>query len=185
MQHVSFTQMKDGTKDDYIFLQEKEREFANNTAERLLHYMSSLNESLPGYPISRLEHSLQSATRAWRDGADIDMVVGALLHDIGDLLSPYNHAEFAAAILRPYVHEKCAWVIEKHAIFQKYYYAHHYGWDREERQKYKDHPYYQDCVDFCEKWDQASFDPTYQSEDLAFFAPMLREVFARKTTHHG
>ncbi len=180
MKQVAFTQMKDGTHAEYQFLRELEEDFASKTYERVMAYLSESEETLPGYRITRLQHSLQTATRAYRDGADIDMVVAALLHDIGDNLCPYNHAEFAAALLRPYVHEKCAWVVEKHAIFQKYYYAHHYGGDPNQRQKFESHPYYQDCVDFCEKWDQASFDPNYDSEDLDFFAPMVKEVFSRK-----
>ena len=185
MKQVAFTQMKDGTTAEYLFLRKLEEDFASDTYQRIMEYMGASETTLPGYRITRLEHSLQTATRAYRDNADVDMIVGALLHDIGDNLCPYNHAEFAAAMLKPFVHEKCAWVVEKHAIFQKYYYAHHYGNDRNERDTYKTHPYYQDCVDFCENWDQASFDPNYKSETLSFFVPMVKEVFSRKPQFQG
>jgi predicted HD phosphohydrolase len=137
------------------------------------------NETLEGYKISRLAHGLQCASRAWRDGADIDWVVGALLHDIGDGLAPQNHDEFAAAILRPYLREEVVWCVEHHAAFQMVYYAHHYGWNRYEREKFAGEPYYQSCLDFCERWDQASFDPDYPALPLSFFEPLVREVFAR------
>ena len=130
--------------------------------------------------MDRLEHSLQSATRAYRDGADEEMVVAALLHDIGDLLSPYNHSEMAAAVLRPYVSEKTHWIVRHHGLFQSYYYAHHTGGDRNARDAYRDHPWYQDTVDFCHKWDQSSFDPDYESLPLEFFEPMVRRIFARE-----
>lgn len=182
---VSFRQMKDGTADEYQFLLGLEESFASSCGDRILAYMSGLSASLSGYQVDRLEHCLQTASRAYRDSADVDMVVSALLHDVGDLLSPYNHAEFAASILRPYVHERCVWVVEKHAIFQKYYYVHHYGGDPTQREEYVGHPHYQACVDFCERWDQASFDPDYDSFPLEFFAPMVREVFSRSVRRKG
>lgn len=181
MDTVSFTQMKDGTQEDYDLLHEKEGDFLSGTADRLLQEMARQgDETLEGYKISRLEHGLQSATRAEREGADIDWIVSALLHDIGDGLAPQNHDKMAAEILRPFVREECTWVVEQHGLFQTYYFGHYYGWDRNARDKFKDHVHYQTCVDFCERWDQASFDPSYASEDLEHFAPMVREVFSRK-----
>ena len=118
MDHVKFTQMKDGDKDDYDFLTAHETEYTKGTADRLLKALVDLDESLSGYQITRLGHSVQSATRAWRDGADDDWVVSALLHDIGDIYAPYNHDEYAATIIRPFVREQCTWVVEKHGDFQ-------------------------------------------------------------------
>ena len=126
-----------------------------------------------------MEHSLQCATRAHRDGADEEMVVAALLHDIGDLLSPFNHSELAAAVLRPYVAERTYWIVRHHGLFQSYYYAHHTGGDRHARDAYRDHPWYQDTVEFCHRWDQSSFDPTYELLPLEFFEPMVRRIFGR------
>ena len=179
-QIVSFTQMKDGTSEDYALLAELEKPHLKKTAARLLRELAQQGEeSLDGYRISRLEHALQSASRAHRDGADIDWVVSTLLHDIGDGLAPQNHDKFAAEVLRPFVREECTWVVEHHGIFQTYYYGHHLGWDRNARDRFKDHPLSQLCTDFCERWDQSSFDPDYQNEPLSFFEPMVEEVFAR------
>ena len=180
MKKVSFTEMKKGTKEDYLFLDKHEKDFANKTAERILKFMSNLTETLEGYQISRLEHSLQSATRAYRNKESEEMVVAALLHDIGDELAPMNHSEYAAAILKPYVSEKTHWIIEKHGEFQMYYYAHHLGGNRNKRDEYKDHKYYQATIDFCEKYDQISFDPNYKSLPLEFFRPMVKKIFSRK-----
>ncbi|WP_300032361.1 HD domain-containing protein [uncultured Roseobacter sp.] len=179
MDKVSFTQMKDGTAEDYAFLTEHETEYTRGTADRLLQAMVSLDESLSGYQVTRLGHSLQSATRAERDGADIDWIVSALLHDIGDIYAPYNHDEYAATILRPFVREQCTWVVEKHGDFQMVYYGHHVGADPQKRDRYKGHAYFDDCAAFCERWDQASFDPDYETLPLAHFAPMVRAVFDR------
>jgi len=180
MDHVKFTQMKDGDKEDYDFLTEHEVEYTKGTADRLLTALVDLDEGLSGYQISRLGHSLQSATRAWRDGADIDWVVSALLHDIGDIYAPYNHDEYAASILRPFVREQCAWVVEKHGDFQLAYYGNHVGADPNKRDTYAGHLYYDDCVKFCERWDQTSFDPAYATLPIAFFTDMTRQVFARE-----
>ncbi|MFO1089979.1 MAG: HD domain-containing protein [Hyphomicrobiales bacterium] len=178
---VAFTQMKDGTREEYLLLRELEAPHVAMTPDRILRELKmQAEESLPGYQITRLEHALQSATRARREGADDDWIVAALLHDIGDALAPHNHDRFAAEILRPYMREECTWVVEHHAAFQMVYYAHHYGWNRNEREKYKDSPYYQTCVDFCERWDQASFDPEFKSDPLESFEPLVRKVFARK-----
>ena len=180
MDHVSFTQMKDGTKEDYDFLTKHETEHTKGTADRLLKALVELDEGLSGYKITRLGHSVQSATRAWRDGADIDWVVSALLHDIGDIYAPYNHDEYAATILRPFVREQCSWCVQTHGDFQLVYFGHHVGANQNKRDQYKGHAYFDDCATFCERWDQSSFDPDYDTLPLEFFAPMVREVFARK-----
>ena len=180
MKKVSFIEMKHGTKEDYLFLDKNEKNFADKTAERIIDFMSKMTQTLEGYQISRLEHSLQSATRAYRNGENEEMVVAALLHDIGDELAPMNHSEYAAAILKPYVSKKTHWIIEKHGEFQMFYYAHHLGGNKNRREKYKDHEYYQDTIDFCEKYDQNSFDPKYESHSLDFFKPMVKKIFSRK-----
>jgi predicted HD phosphohydrolase len=176
---VSFTEMQHGTAEDYALLDRFERQHAAGVADRLLGVLARLGDGLAGYRISRLEHSLQAATRARLDGADIDWVVAALLHDIGDELAPYNHAEYAAAILRPYVREEVAWVIEQHGLFQSYYFAHHLGGDRDRRDEFADHAWYALCADFCARWDQNSFDPAAPIHTLDSFVDEVHEVFAR------
>ena len=180
MEQAKFTQMKDGTKEDYLLLEKHEKKFIEGTADRLIKFMNGLSNTLEGYQITRLEHSLQTATRALNDKADDEMVAAALLHDIGDELAPLNHSEYAAAVLKPYVSEKTHWVIEKHGEFQMYYYAHHLGGNKNQRDKYKGHKYYQDTVDFCENWDQKSFDPNFKSLSLQEFEPFIKKIFSRK-----
>jgi predicted HD phosphohydrolase len=181
MDQVSFRKMEDGTREEYLLLQQLEKPHHAAVPHRVLRELARQGEeSLDGYLISRLEHGLQTATRAYRDGADEDWIVSALVHDIGDGLAPQNHDRFAAEMLRPFVREDCTWVVEHHGAFQMYYYAQHYGWNQHERDKYRDSPYFQACADFCARWDQTSFDPDYKSEPLEFFAPMVERVFARK-----
>ena len=179
MKKVKFTQMKDGTKDDYLLLEKHEKKFIEETPSRILKYMSSLTSTLEGYQVSRLEHSLQSATRALQDKAEDEMIVAALLHDIGDELAFHNHSEFAAAVLKPYVSEKTHWIVEKHGIFQLYYYAHHLGHNKDEREKYRGHKYYKDTIDFCENWDQKSFDQNFKSLTIKDFEPYVKRIFNR------
>ena len=172
--------MKNGTKEDYLFLDKLEKKYISETADRIIKYLNNYDQTLEGYQVSRLQHSLQAATRALRDQASEEMIVATLLHDIGDDLAPANHAEYAASILRPYVSEKTYWIMLKHGEFQMYYYAHHIGADRNKRDQYKNHKYYDDCVKFCELWDQSSFDPNYDSLNLKDFEPVIRRVFSRK-----
>lgn len=179
MPEVSFSRMIDGTPADYKLLAELEQDHVSTLPNRILKSLEALADGLVGYKIDRLQHSLQSATRAEADGASLDWIVAALVHDIGDELAPMNHSEFAASLLRPYVSEEITWVIEKHGLFQSYYYAHHLGMDRNGRVRYRNHPYYDACVRFCERWDQASFDPDYPTKPLEYFAPMVHEVFSR------
>lgn len=178
-QIVSFRRMEDGTREDYELLDRSERDYARGLPDTILASLRKLDHSLFGYPVSRLGHSLQAATRALRDGADDDLVVAALIHDIGDELAPYNHAEMAASIIRPYVRPEVTWIVEQHGLFQNYYYVHHLGGNRNARDKFRDHPWYQACKDFCANWDQCSFDPAYESEPLEAFEPLLRSVFTR------
>ena len=180
MSKVQFTEMKHGSKEDYELLSKFEKEFAEKLPDRILEALRNLGDSMDGYQVSRLEHSLQSATRAERDGADEEMIVATLLHDIGDSLAPFNHSQLVASVLRPYVSEKVYWIMLHHGLFQEYYYAHHVGRDRNARDQFKDHQYYQDAVNFCENWDQKSFDPEYDSFPLEHFEPMVRNLFSRE-----
>ena len=170
--------MVDGTADDWARIDQYTADLAAGQADRVLGWLEAMDGPSP-YLVTRLEHSLQTATRAEADGADLEMVVCALVHDIGDELSPHNHAQVAAAVIRPYVSERSWWIVEHHGLFQGYYWLHHYGRDRDERDRHRDHPWYRDCVEFCARWDQASFDPDYTSAPLSHFEPMVRTVFDR------
>lgn len=182
-QTVSFTQMADGTADDYALLSEHEAQDLTAFPDRVLSWLQTMDEP-SGYQVTRLEHCLQAATRARRAGEDEETVVCALLHDIGDYLSPANHAEAAAAVLRPYVSERNYWVVKHHGVFQGVYYFHHLGGDPHARDRWRDHPYYQDTVDFCAHYDQCSFDPEYDWEPLSSFEPMVRRVLAAPRGPH-
>ena len=179
MQHVTFKRMDEGTTQDYAFLNALEDEFVLALPDRLLAALTGLEGSLAGYQISRLEHSLQSATRAEADRADIELIVGALIHDLGDDLAPLNHSQLAATIIRPYVRAEVAWIIEHHGVFQMHYYGDAMGVDKNARDIYRDHAWFDSCEQFCRDWDQVAFDPDYPTKPLAHFEPMLREIFTR------
>ena len=179
MKKVRFTEMKQGSKEDYELLSKFEKEYADKLPDRILEALLNLGDSMEGYQVSRLEHSLQSATRAERDGANEETIVCTLLHDIGDVLAPQNHSQVAASILRPYISNQNYWILKHHGIFQGYYYFHHLDKDRNVREKYIDHPYYKSCVDFCYKWDQSSFDPDYDTLPLEHFEPMVSSVISK------
>jgi predicted HD phosphohydrolase len=144
---IDFINMADGTREEYELLERHYRPFSEGLPERLMAHLKLLSGDLMGYKIDRFQHSLQSATRAQRDGADEDMVVAALLHDIGDTISPENHSELAASVLQPYVSAKTHWIIKHHGLFQGYYYFHHLGGDRNARDLYRDHPLFGACAD--------------------------------------
>ena len=184
METVSFTAMADGTKEDYELLDRLADDYLRTLPDRLLEALEGLRSSLAGYQVTRYEHSLQSATRAYDDGRDEEYVVAALLHDIGDELAPLTHGEFMGAVLRPYCRPEVVWIVRHHGVFQSYYYAHHLGGDRLLRDRLKDHPWYAVCVRFCE-WDQASFDPDYATRPLDYFEPLLRRIFLRSTSDHS
>ena len=171
--------MKNGTKDDYQLLEKLESQYERKTADRILNYLASQTTTLEGYQITRLEHSLQAATRAYKNEESEEMIVATLLHDLGDELAPMNHSQYAASVIKPYVSEKTYWIIQHHGLFQSYYTAHHLGGDRNARDQFKDHEYYQATINFCENYDQASFDPNYKSMSLDDFSPMVRRIFSK------
>lgn len=171
--------MSEGTAEEYEFLDRLEDTFKEELPNKLISAIAELEHSLSGYQVSRLEHVLQAATRAYEAGESEQMVVAALLHDIGDDLAPYSHSEMAASILRPFVDDEIYWVIKHHGLFQMYYYAHHSGGDRNARDRFKDHPYYDTAVRFCHEYDQNCFDPKYPSKPLSFFEPILQRVCAK------
>ena len=176
---AKFTAMTEGTAEDWAIIGGQFRGFAHGLADRVLGHLKLLDGDFGGFPIDRMQHSLQTATRAHRDGRDERYVVMALLHDIGDTLGSYNHPDIAAAILRHFVSEELHWITEKHGAFQGYYFFHHLGLDRDVREGYRGHPHFEACAEFCAKYDQAAFDPAYDSAPLSFFEPMVRRVFER------
>ena len=177
MATVSYTRMADMTEADLRLIDADADEDARELPNRLMNAVAELERFQGPLKVSRLEHSLQSATRASRAGKDKEYVAAALLHDIGDALAPHSHGEMVAAVLRPFVSERICWIVQKHGLFQSYYYAHLTGEDRNARDRYIDHPFYDDCVEFCERFDQNCFDPDYDSLPLEFFRPTVEDVF--------
>jgi predicted HD phosphohydrolase len=175
---TTFKKMSDSTKEDWTEILGEAMAFNRGLADRVLKHLSLLDGDFGGFPIDRLQHSLQTATRAHRDGRDEEYVVCALLHDIGDTLGSYNHPDVAAAILKPFVSEKHHWMVANHGAFQGYYFFEYLGLDKNMRDNLKDHPHYDYTKDFVDLYDQMAFDADYDSEELAFFEPMLRRVFS-------
>jgi predicted HD phosphohydrolase len=184
---TTFTAMRDATREDYQYIGRHSLEFFSGLPDRLLTHLNLLAGDTGGYAVDRLTHSLQTATRAQRDGQDDEYVVCALIHDIGDTLASANHADLAATILEPFVSEKNLWIVKQHGVFQGYYFFHHLGLDRDMRDRFRDHEWWHDCAQFCEKYDQNSFDPEYETLPLEAFEPALRKVFAapRKSLYFG
>ena len=178
IERTKFKSFLESTQDDWKLISENARDFNKGLAKRVIEHLRLLDGDFGGFPVDRLEHSLQTATRAHRDGRDEEYVVCALIHDIGDTLGSYNHPDIAAAILKPFVSEKNHWMVAHHGIFQGYYFFEHLGLDKNLRDQFKDSPHYQYCAEFCHKYDQAAFDPDYESEPLEFFIPMVERVFA-------
>jgi len=179
---AGFHAMTEGTAEDWQAISAAAAPFNRAHADRLLEALRALSHDCGGFAVDRLEHSLQTATRAFRDGRDEEYVVCALMHDIGDLMGPSNHAEVGAVIMKPYVSEANHWMMDKHGIFQGYYFFHHLGLDRDLREQFRGHPHFEYCAGFCHLYDQSSFDPDYDSMPLEAFEPMLRRVVARPKT---
>ena len=182
---VAFTRMDQGTREEYEMLEELYQPLFGRLPDNVLGCLKLLGGDKMGYKIDRLQHSLQTATRAFRDNADEETVVVALLHDIGDNLAPENHGEFASAVLRPYISEANYWLTKQHPVFQGYYYYHHVGRDRDERERFRGHPHFEKTAHFCEKWDQMSFDPDYDTMPLSAFEPMVHRLFGKKPFTYG
>ena len=176
---AKFHAMTEGTSQDWQAISVANAAFARALPDRLLTHLELLRGDCGGFAIDRLEHSLQTATRAHRDGRDEEYVVCALIHDIGDILGPSHHAEVGAMILKPYISERNHWMMEHHGIFQGYYFFHHLGLDRDMREQFRGHPDFEYTAQFCHQYDQNAFDPAYESMPLEAFEPMLRRVVAQ------
>ena len=174
---AKFHAMTEGTIEDWAVIGQSAYHHAKTVAPRILTHLKLLAGDFGGFAIDRLQHSLQTATRAHRDGRDEEYVVCALLHDIGDTLGPRNHADVGAAILKPFVSEQNHWMVEQHAIFQGYYFFHYAGLDRDMREQFRGHPWFEYTAQFCHLYDQSAFDPAYDTMPLEAFEPMVHRVF--------
>ncbi|MEI9990463.1 MAG: HD domain-containing protein [Rhizomicrobium sp.] len=176
---AQFKAMVDGTRDDWMKIVAATADFNRGVADRVLAHLKMLAGDCGGFPVDRLEHSLQSATLAHRDGMDEEYVVCALVHDIGDILCSASHADLGATIMKPYVSEANFWMMAHHGIFQGYYFFHYLGLDRDMRDQFRGHPHFEYTARFCARHDQNAFDPAYDAMPLEAFEPMVQRVMAR------
>ncbi len=181
-QRATFHSMIEGTQEDWARIAQAQMPHNQQLADRVLDHLRLLAGDYGGFAVDRLTHSLQTAARAEQDDRDEEYVVCGLLHDLGDTLGSYNHAEVAASILRPFVSPENHWIVAHHGIFQGYYFFHYLGGDRHVRDRFRDHPWFEACARFCADYDQNSFDPDFETPDLAHFEPMVRRVFAEPRT---
>lgn len=177
---AAFRRFDECTKEDTQLIIENAIKYANGLPDRVLTHLRMLDGDFGGFNVDRLEHSLQTATRAHRDGRDEEYVVCALLHDIGDTLGSYDHGAIAAAILKPFVSEANLWLLANHTVFQGYYYFEHIGANKNARDAHKDNPHYEHTREFIEKYDMPAFDETYDSMSVEDFAPMVRRVLTKE-----
>jgi predicted HD phosphohydrolase len=176
---ATFTSMESSTQADWMKIGAQFLAYAKALPDRVLTHLRLLDGDFGGFPVDRLTHCLQTATRAHRDGRDEEYVVCALLHDIGDTLGTYNHPEIGAAIVKPFVSEANHWMVEHHGIFQGYYFFHHVGMDRNMRDAFRDQPHFKYTEEFCARYDSPAFDAKAETMPLDAFEPMLRRVFAQ------
>ena len=176
---AKFRNFEEGTQEDWAIIARQYSGFAQGLPDRILTHLKLLDGDFGGFPIDRLQHCLQTATRAYRDGRPETYVVMALLHDIGDTIGTYNHPDIGAAIIKPFVTEEEHWICAQHGLFQGNYYFHFIGMDRDARDVHRGHEHWDSCELFCRTYDQAAFDPDYDTEPLSFFEPMLRRVMAK------
>ncbi len=179
-ERATYSSMETSTQEDWDIIKQYAGQRRERVYDSLMNMLKQMEFSDDGGPVNGLEHSLQSATRAYEDGADEETVFVALFHDVGQIVSQDNHSEVAAAILRPYISKKNHWIVQHHGEFQGYYFWHMTGKDRYAREKYKDNPYYQDCIDWCYKYDQNAFEQDYPTKPLEFFEPIVKRVMSRK-----
>lgn len=177
-QRAKFTAMMNGDRDDWMIIGRASQAYSEELPSRVIAHLNLLKGDCGGFAIDRLEHSLQTATRAFKDGRDEEYVVCALLHDIGDVLGPRNHADIAAAMLKPYISEQNHWMLEHHGIFQGYYFFEYLGLDKDMREQFRGHPNFEYTAQFCHLYDQSAFDPNYESMPLEAFEPMLGRVLS-------
>lgn len=175
---ATFTSMADSTAEDWAIIAGRTAHFMAGLPDRVLAHLRLLDGECGGFAVDRLTHSLQTAARAERAGRDDAYVLCALLHDIGDTLGSYNHADVAAAIVKPFVSPDLHWMVEHHAEFQGYYYFHHLGLDRDVRERHRGHPTFELTAEFCAEFDSPAFDPGYPTPPLEHYEPLVRSLMS-------
>jgi len=175
-ERTSFKSFEESTAQDWAIIAPQLSVTQGLVADRVIGLLGELGEDYGGFPINRLEHSLQTATRAEKDGKDDEDVFCALIHDIGDTLSPFNHPSIAAGIVKPFVSEANHFMVKHHGEFQGYYFWHHLGMDKDAREKFRDSEFFDHTEEFCAKYDQTAFDADYVSNPLEHYEPLVRQI---------
>jgi predicted HD phosphohydrolase len=174
---ATFTSFQDSTEEDWALIMSQREALSESLPSHILQQMEHLRNDYGGFPVDRLEHSVQTATRAEKDGRDDEYIICSLIHDIGDILTPHNHPDLAAAILKPFVSEENHWMVAHHGIFQGYYFWHYLGGDRNARDEFSGHEHYDHCEEFCSLYDAPAFDPSYKSNPLEHYVPLIEDFF--------
>ena len=176
---MPFTRMDEGRVEEWMVIGEEVSKRQAAMPVIIKSMLVRLEEQVDGFAVNQLVHGLQTATRALRDGASEEMIVAALCHDIGKVISVENHPAIAAEILKPYVSHETYEIVRTHQDFQGRHYYALLGKDPESRSQYSGQPWYEMATRFTDEWDQTSFDPDYESLPLSYFEPMIERVFAR------
>ena len=176
---ATFTRMQDSTAADWQVIGGEFMQFSRSLTDRVIAHLQLLQGDYGGFPVDRYTHSLQTATRALRDGRDEEYVCCALLHDIGDTLGSFNHPDIAAAVLQPFVSDENLWMVKHHGIFQGHYFFHHVGLDRDLREQFRGSPHFARTEEFCALYDNPAFDAAAETLPIAEFEPLLRRLMAQ------
>ena len=176
--NMSFTRMDQGKIEDWMVIGHAVTTRQAAFPQIIKSMLLQLEQQVDGFAVNQLHHALQTATRAARDGASQEMIVAALCHDIGKVISVENHPAIAAEILRPYVSRETYEVIRTHQDFQGRHYYALMGKDPDARRQYASEPWYEAACVFTDGWDQASFDSAFDTLPLSHFEPMIDRVFA-------
>lgn len=175
---ATFTRMDQSTAEDWHNIMTHHVQLNVALADNVLAQLGMLATAAGGFAVDRLTHSLQTAHRAEMDGRDDAYLICCLVHDIGDILAPDNHPSIAAGMVKPYVEPGYHWMVEQHGVFQGYYFWHHLGGDRNSRDVFAGHEFYDLADEFTAKYDMPAFDPDYATPPLAYYEPLVREFFA-------
>ena len=178
VKHAQFTRLQDSTQEDWQLIGAEFMQFSKKLPDRIIAHLQLLEGDFGGFSVDRYTHSLQTATRALRDGRDEEYVCCALLHDIGDTLGSFNHPDIAAAILKPFVSAENLWMVQNHGIFQGYYFFHHIGMDQHMREQFRDHSCFERTAEFCDLYDSPAFDKHAETFPLVEFEPMITRLFS-------
>ncbi|OLB98418.1 MAG: hypothetical protein AUH30_07760 [Candidatus Rokubacteria bacterium 13_1_40CM_68_15] len=159
-----------------------------------------------GEAVTQRDHALQCATLASRAGADDELVLAALLHDLAHLVTPEgrdtaqrHHGHEGAALVRPFVPARVAWIIEHHVAAKRYlcavdpvYFARLSPASvqslraqggplaAEEQTALAAHPWFADALRV-RRWDEEAKDPEAKVRALAAWVPLLEKYFGPQT----